>query len=218
MVLVCNFTLAQEKTSEDLSENLYITPSNPATYDIIKLIHHAYFVEGSVSHTTPTVNISGYNILVYFHYIVGGFQYVNDQIDTTAIGTLSSGSYTLIYYESQYMSSMDTTFYGQDTLYFTINGPTGIINNTTADSHDISIYPNPVSDNLQISLTTTKQEKLHIEISDLTGRIILSKECITIPNKNTFSFSTTSISQGTYFVTIYSEQRRLKTEKIVKVE
>jgi hypothetical protein len=74
---------------------------------------------------------------------------------------------------------------------------------------DLSVYPNPVTDILNIS---TSEHILSVTITDMTGRIVITENPL---NRNTgFSIDTSSLDQGTYLVTVQGET--VSTLKFVK--
>jgi hypothetical protein len=75
----------------------------------------------------------------------------------------------------------------------------------------INIYPNPVTDILNVKIDSNKKQ-LHFIITDITGRETKSGELVNGIN----SIKTQSIrSKGIYFVTI-SDGRSTFSQKIVK--
>ena len=75
---------------------------------------------------------------------------------------------------------------------------------------NISVYPNPASNNIYIK--NASNENLNLIMFDLTGRETLSLENFSDQN-NTVSLS--DISNGTYILKVYNETGLLKTDKIV---
>jgi len=73
---------------------------------------------------------------------------------------------------------------------------------------EIKFSPNPFSDNIQIS---TKQEINLIEVIDMTGKVIISKN----PEANQFSLNTTELLSGIYFIKIYNNENVI-LKRIIK--
>lgn len=76
---------------------------------------------------------------------------------------------------------------------------------TSYERHNSLVYPNPVTDELHLSL----QEISRLEIHDQMGRLILSE---TSPNSQV---NVSSLRQGVYIVTIFTGNERY-TEKFIK--
>lgn len=80
-------------------------------------------------------------------------------------------------------------------------------------SSSFNVFPNPVTDKL--SLSGTSDEDLHIELIDITGKqIIINFEHT---NSGNVVADISAISPGVYFVTMYSENRIIGTQKICKL-
>jgi hypothetical protein len=73
---------------------------------------------------------------------------------------------------------------------------------------EIKFSPNPFSDNIQIS---TKQEINLIEVIDMTGKVIISKN----PEANQFNLNTTELLSGIYFIKIYNNENVI-LKRIIK--
>ncbi len=73
---------------------------------------------------------------------------------------------------------------------------------------EIQFSPNPFSDNIQIS---TKQEINLIEVIDMTGKVIISKN----PEANQFNLNTTELLSGIYFIKIYNSENVI-LKRIIK--
>lgn len=80
---------------------------------------------------------------------------------------------------------------------------------------DLSIYPNPTTDLLIVSYTEIKMEKVEMEIRDLKGAVLFSKELDN--RKNQFDYDTSLLPSGQYFVTFKGGgQNTPLTYKIIK--
>lgn len=80
-------------------------------------------------------------------------------------------------------------------------------------SKSISIYPNPVSDNLNISFSSSDIKELQISLSDITGKKLLKQ---TIYQNEQGQINMGSFENGIYFLNILTaEDKMVRTEKIV---
>jgi hypothetical protein len=84
---------------------------------------------------------------------------------------------------------------------------TSIIN--IADNAEITMFPNPSSDNVSIQLGTTENMNIQLELIDLTGRVVLSKQ-INNNGQNVLTnvFNVSEISNGTYTLSIVSNNKK----------
>ncbi len=76
-----------------------------------------------------------------------------------------------------------------------------------------AVYPNPVTDYLNISFKDMAGETFAITVYDLTGRLIYQKEIIDSTSNETLSFN--GYSSGVYILNI--EQRATKNSKSYKI-
>ena len=94
-------------------------------------------------------------------------------------------------------------------LYQIIELPTS---NKKSIALDLKAYPNPVSQELQLSYQSEKAESLVFKVSDINGRLLKTHESNT--KHSTISFD--QISDGVYFVQVFSGTEILKSFKIIK--
>jgi uncharacterized surface protein with fasciclin (FAS1) repeats len=84
--------------------------------------------------------------------------------------------------------------------------PPGIVLNTTlldASSNGINIYPNPSNEFIQVSFTHELGQNTHIQLYDMTGKIVNEMDAQQQINQ----INTSNLSNGTYFVRINSENK-----------
>ncbi len=86
-----------------------------------------------------------------------------------------------------------------------IAAPTGI---TDVDQKSISLFPNPCSNNLKI----TVEEDMDVKLLDITGRAVLAKALHTGSN----SIATDNIPSGIYLATLTDSKGRVTTQRILK--
>jgi hypothetical protein len=85
-----------------------------------------------------------------------------------------------------------------DNLY--IMSATGLADMNTA-SGTISLYPNPVTDVLNIILDGSS-DNVTVNISNVAGQIISTINTVTDRNQKGFTINTSSLPQGLYFVQV----------------
>ena len=75
------------------------------------------------------------------------------------------------------------------------------------------VYPNPTSDKVNIVFEEIPNGKMQIQIFDITGRLVGSKE---INNQSNITFYLNDLKKGVYILNIKSEQAWSKSIKVVK--
>lgn len=108
----------------------------------------------------------------------------------------AAGTYTVMLVASN-------TECGSDTAYITIDvlNPVGV---DEESSLDISIYPNPASDNFRLIISSLKPDQAEISLFDLTGKLILFSQETLQTGTNSFEYSGSAgnIASGTYLLQI----------------
>ena len=133
-------------------------------------------------------------------YIVKTWQYVN----LTSLGNVDSLVFSL--------TSSDNGTYGMNTPNFfcldnftTSDAITTSISDIRTNDNSISIYPNPVSDELNVR---TIIPFTHSEIINQLGEVVISS------NQNTIKLN--ELTPGIYFIKTYNNNSLLSTKKFVK--
>jgi hypothetical protein len=93
----------------------------------------------------------------------------------------------------------------------TYSGNLGIGRQTTDDRQQINMYPNPVSNQLRITSSELRIDK--VELVDVTGKLKVEK---TNSNDEIFTLDISDFSQGIYFCHIHLSNGQLAVKKIVK--
>jgi Secretion system C-terminal sorting domain/Bacterial pre-peptidase C-terminal domain len=62
------------------------------------------------------------------------------------------------------------------------------------------IYPNPVKNNLNLLIASPSETKIKIEIADLSGKLILSRQKTIVNGNNRYSIDVSMMAAGTYFI------------------
>ncbi|MDD4214621.1 MAG: T9SS type A sorting domain-containing protein [Bacteroidales bacterium] len=86
--------------------------------------------------------------------------------------------------------------------------PSGI---AEAKNTEVNIYPNPSTGNLNISLAG--DERAFIELSDITGRVILKRET----DRQITKLDISTLIQGVYFVKVINANDSHVTRRIIKM-
>jgi hypothetical protein len=91
------------------------------------------------------------------------------------------------------------------------------LENETLSNGDVSIYPNPASDNTNVKLTLNGEEEVMITVRDLTGKTIqvLNAGKLTSGSHNV-AMNLEGIAQGMYTITISAGTSSITQKMIVK--
>lgn len=95
----------------------------------------------------------------------------------------------------------------------------GINENNPVKPITANVYPNPVVDIYTLEFTMPAAEQILITVTDLQGKLVkelYSGTCYT--GKNIFTFNKAQLEAGAYFITIQSNHKNLKNEKIIITE
>ncbi|WNH12724.1 family 16 glycosylhydrolase [Thalassobellus suaedae] len=78
----------------------------------------------------------------------------------------------------------------------------------------IKLYPNPVSDRLNVLMENYSNADMELQIIDVSGRLVF-KQDYTINNRS-LEFNTSFLKQGIYFLSLKFNDGKLSTHKFVK--
>jgi len=82
----------------------------------------------------------------------------------------------------------------------------------TAINLEMSIYPNPTANILQLSVETEKLQGLSYQLYDLQGKIIETKK-VSVSNT---TINMEGLSRATYFLKVSNNNKIVKTFKVIK--
>ncbi len=85
------------------------------------------------------------------------------------------------------------------------------INETTIQL-ELSVYPNPTTNYLQLKVDSEKLENLNFQLIDLQGKVIENKKV----TATTSTINLESLPKATYFLTVTDNNQLIKTFKIIK--
>lgn len=77
---------------------------------------------------------------------------------------------------------------------------------------NLSVYPNPVENELTVEVELAKEEQLHYVITDALGKVVAKNEL----NSYRTVINTTALDRGMYFLSVSGNNGVLKTTRIVK--
>jgi hypothetical protein len=166
--------------------------------------------------TTPTaagtMTLAG-NVATFTNTSTGATSYswdfgdfTNSSATAPAHAYAVNGSYTVVL----------TAINGNctDTTIFLVNVTVGI--NEVATSSNLTIFPNPANETVNVSFEQNTNDLIQIELIDATGRVIAQESSLEIGTNNV-SFDVTTLSSGFYTVRLTnangSENQKLMIQK-----
>ena len=126
-------------------------------------------------------------------------------------GSLEVVASTITPFGSNYKVSGNFTSGIRGTYYF---GNTALLSTSIFNFEDFSLYPNPVSDQLNISFTTSKD--VNVGLYDIRGRKVSSNLFKSSGSTFNTTLDMTSVSAGIYVIKIVSGENTMIRKIIVK--
>ena len=194
--------------------NVSLIPINYNSNDTIKAILDVWLLcDGSDLGQSFSINSNQINISSCYHITAGGS--VENYIDTITLGILPPANYNLIV--NAYESLYDTVCTHYDTVTTSIQFDvlTGI--NTFNKNLKISIYPDPVIDNINIKTPQFSS----IEISNIEGQIIKTivnsgtKTNVDHVGYSSYVVNVSDFPSGVYIVEVKTE-KGIAVKKFIK--
>ncbi len=104
-----------------------------------------------------------------------------------------------------------------DTWIAQINGiTTGISDNINPTNKNIRVFPNPVYEMFNVEFNLDTKMNILISLTDINGKIVkLLYNDIAKKGDNSFSFNKGALTSGIYFLTIKTNSKTIKNEKII---
>jgi hypothetical protein len=82
-------------------------------------------------------------------------------------------------------------------------------------SKAFSVWPNPVIDNVYITLTADRNQNLNLRVVDLNGRVVRSQVVNVTKGMNQITVNLNTLNKGVYVVQLVGENLN-RTEKLIK--
>lgn len=80
---------------------------------------------------------------------------------------------------------------------------------------DFAIFPNPVTDLLNIEISALETDNVELIILNTTGQIVFSNKENIYSGQNVFNYDVSSLSKGIYLINIYGNEI-YKVKKFIK--
>ncbi|MBP8034143.1 MAG: T9SS type A sorting domain-containing protein [Bacteroidia bacterium] len=71
---------------------------------------------------------------------------------------------------------------------------------------NVNVFPNPSADLINVTLHLKSEQKVSLELVDVTGKLIVSKELGSLQGESNQSLNVHGIAKGTYFVKVVSDK------------
>lgn len=81
---------------------------------------------------------------------------------------------------------------------------TGIENHVSFVTNMV-VFPNPSTETINVNLNLKSSQKVSIELTDITGKLILTKDAGTLTGESKQTLNVTGVSKGTYLVRVVAE-------------
>ena len=82
--------------------------------------------------------------------------------------------------------------------------------------HDLSLFPNPAKDYFSVTYTSNNEQKLSINVFDVTGKTCYTKEVISSVGINKYRLNVSSLRQGIYMVRVYGSDFVLNRKIVIQ--
>jgi len=150
------------------------------------------------------------NLVLFFLFCIS---YANAQQSLNAAGgTGTGGSFSFTVGQIDYVSASGSN----GSISQGVQQPFEIFSLGNNDYPTIQlqaiVYPNPTTENVNLSITNFSLENLEYELYDVTGKLI-SQQKITA---NETLISMENLFAGNYFIAVNENSKNLKTFKIIK--
>ncbi|MBP7272523.1 MAG: T9SS type A sorting domain-containing protein [Saprospiraceae bacterium] len=91
-----------------------------------------------------------------------------------------------------------------------------VIINRSRSSGEITIQPNPVTDNISYSFISNQTGEATVRILDMSGRTLLQQPKVLLEGNNTFEMDVQSLTKGIYMLQITEEAGNRQVQRFVK--
>jgi type IX secretion system substrate protein len=78
-----------------------------------------------------------------------------------------------------------------------------------------AIYPNPASTQLNVNLSSDKEEAITAQIFDITGRMVLNETKDLVNGDNNIQFSTANFTNGLYILELRTAEKYMNTKIVI---
>ncbi len=110
-------------------------------------------------------------------------------------------------------SKKNTTWIGE----LSVSSLLSVSEQSSNSMNSLFLYPNPTTDQMNVTITLESADIIQFEVLDVSGKVVklLLRDKVK-GGKNNFSFSTTPLANGIYFLKVTSATKEIFTQKFVK--
>ncbi|MEO5943129.1 MAG: T9SS type A sorting domain-containing protein [Ferruginibacter sp.] len=170
-----------------------------------------YLPDNSVT-LSGTGNVPNGNIVSYGWRVIntpGTYSFSNVNAAETQFSSLLQGIYKV---------ELTVTDNFGDKAYDTISVNVGSSRLSSAPLQDVKIYPNPVSDNLNVEITSTKADfAAMLTLFDSKGVRVYQKLIKISGNSKIETINVSNLRSGFYFLQVNYDNKKQVTKKVVKI-
>ena len=137
-------------------------------------------------------------------------------VDLTSLGNTDSLAFYLHSTKNNAFGMLTPAFFCIDNLTLsTYVDATGLGINNYFIENNLSVYPNPTSDETEIVYNTINSVPVNVKLIDLLGNEILSQKAQSFAGLNKFKIDVSYLPAGVYYVTL-NAGNNLLTKKLIK--
>ena len=155
-------------------QSLTVIPSNPTTADTIMLLASCTFPSGSCDQHTQFSSMNGNLIDSYALHCLGPLSVICNYTDTFIVNPLPAGNYIFRFQVDVGIGPVPCTpgFVPgpNDTIAFTVSPFVGV--NEYISQDEISIFPNPVTNEFNVKGVAIEQYPLTLSIFSQEGKLV----------------------------------------------
>ncbi len=168
------------------------------------------YVTPSITLTSPNGNEISFSDFTYHQEATCvSEQYYYEAIFNDFNGEIGNWYVSHIHLEDTFNNVTEKSYTSENSpVKFYVKRTIGM--NDQANKEDCYIYPNPVNDNLYVSLSNFYNKEYTIEISDLSGRILYKQNA----TSKTTQIDISTYKSGVYICKIYNNEK-IQTKKII---
>ena len=110
----------------------------------------------------------------------------------------------IIVLKSSGSAPTDLDYLWVDNLAFA-GAVTGLKTQESVLSH-VNVFPNPTAETINVNLNLTSEQNVNLELIDITGKLIVSKDLGTLQGECKHVLHTNGLTKGIYFVRVVTEK------------
>ncbi|MEO5571422.1 MAG: reprolysin-like metallopeptidase [Bacteroidia bacterium] len=81
-------------------------------------------------------------------------------------------------------------------------------NEISTDEFNVSVHPNPVHDQLNVSFYSNETSEYSIQLIDLIGKVLFEYNGMTVTGENNYQYTSDKIAKGMYFLRVTNEEKK----------